>query len=152
QARYLLDAVNLLIKDDKPDKAAEVLGKVDKDSLDPATHARYVEMQARLEMERGKPERALALLQESSLLKSAPQLPASVQASLGLTRAKAMALTGDHFASARERIFLEPLLKGEQRELNRREIWRALMYMEPAELQRQKAKAVTDELGGWLDL
>src|SRR5690606_22324429 len=90
QARYMLDAVNLLIKEDKPEKAAEVLSKVDKDSLDPATHARYVEMQARLELERGKPERALALLQEPSLVKSAPQLPADVQVSLSMTRAKAL--------------------------------------------------------------
>jgi outer membrane PBP1 activator LpoA protein len=152
QARYMLDAVNLLIRDDKPDKAAEVLDKVDKDSLDPVTHARYIEMQARLELERGQPERALALLQEPSLLKIASQLPAREQISLSLTRAKALAVTGDHFASARERIFLEPILKGEQREQNRREIWRALMYMDATELQRQKAQAVTDELGGWLDL
>lgn len=152
QARYMLDAVSLLIKEDKPDKAAEVLNKVDKDSLDPVTHARYIEMQARLELERGKPERALALLQEPGLLKSATQLPAREQISLSLIRAKALAISGNHFASAQERIFLEPLLKGDQRDRNRHEIWRSLMYMDAADLQRHKTQAVTDELRGWLDL
>jgi outer membrane PBP1 activator LpoA protein len=152
QARYLLDAVNLLIKEDKPDKAEQVLNKVDKDSLDPVTHARYIEMQARLELERGKPEQALALLQEPHLLKSSPQLPASEQVSLSLLRAKVLAVTGDHLASAKERIFLEPMLKGGPRDQNRRELWRSLMYIDAASLQRHRDQAVTDELRGWLDL
>jgi outer membrane PBP1 activator LpoA protein len=152
QARFLLDAANALIKEDKSDKAAEVLGRVDEKSLDAATRARYIEMQARLELERGNPEAALNLLQDPLLLKSAAQFPQSQQASIGLLRAKILATTGDHFAAAQERIFLDPILKGPQKEQNRKAIWRSLMYIDIPTLRRYRDSAVTDELRGWLDL
>src|SRR5690606_36415448 len=96
QARYLLDAVNLLIKEDKPDRAEAILRKVDKSELDPAARARFAEMQARLELERGQPAAALALLNDQSLLKSSAQLPPDAQISLSLLRAKTLAATGDY--------------------------------------------------------
>ncbi len=152
QARFLLDAANTLIREDKADKASEVLNKVDKESLDPATRGRYIEMQARLELERGNPEAALALLQDPELLKSAARFPQSQQASISLLRARILDSTGDHFAAAQERIFLDPMLKGTQKEQNRKGIWRSLMYIDIPTLRRYRDTAVTDELRGWLDL
>lgn len=152
RARYLLDATDLLLQQNKPEQAEAWLQTLGSMTLSPAQRGRYRELSARLQMQQGKPRAALALLQDPQLLQDMDQLPVAEQISISLLRAKALALTGDHLASAQERVFVAPLLDDKQRAQNQKDIWRALMYLDAADLQNARAKAVNEQLRGWLEL
>jgi outer membrane PBP1 activator LpoA protein len=152
RAQYLLDAADLLLRQDKPEQAQQWLQTLGDMSLPPAQHARYQALNARLQLAQGKPEQALATLQDRQFLRDIDQLPVPEQTSISLLRAKTLALTGAHFASAQERVFVASLLSGKQRAQNQQEIWRALMYLDPATLRTHRDKAVNEQMRGWLDL
>lgn len=152
RAEYLLDAVEQLLRQDKTEPAEHWLKVVGASSLTPAQYARYQALTARLELKQGKPEQALATLQNKQLLQNVDQLPVAAQTSISLLRARALALTGQHFASAQERVFVAPLLNDKQREQNQKEIWRSLMYLDPKELQSHRNSAINEQMRGWLDL
>lgn len=151
RARYLMEAAGLLLKQNKTDRAEALLKQVSELPLDAKGRGRYQELRARLQLALGEPAQALAILQDPQLLRDQDSLPTAQQIAIAELRAKALALTGEHLASARERIFIDPLLSGKAVERNHRELWRSLMVSDPAELQRYRDGASRD-LRGWLEL
>ncbi|HET8710564.1 MAG TPA: penicillin-binding protein activator, partial [Spongiibacteraceae bacterium] len=149
---YLLDAAALALQDKNTASAAQILGEIDTLKLNSQQHARRQLLTARLAMLQRHPEQAINALQDRQLLQSLDQLTAAEQVDVSLLRAQAFYATGNYFASAQERVFVEPLLKSTQIEENHNEIRRALTNMSGDELQRQRATARNDVLRGWLDL
>ena len=74
------------------------------------------------------------------------------QIDIGKLRAQAYAAGRSYLASARERIFVDPLLKGSEQHENQEQIFSALMQLGQANLNIQANKAITSELRGWLSL
>lgn len=152
RASYLLDAAALLVRQREFERAQELLGELARQQLPPPQQAHHVELSARLALERGEIDTALALLRRPDLLRSQTQLSGKRQVALGLLRARAQALAGDHLASVQQRIAIEPLLTAAQRERSRAQVWRSLMYLDAAQLQAYRDKALGRELRGWLEL
>lgn len=154
--RYQLDAVALLLKQGKPEQAQEWLQQVAVPSLDVLQRARYQEMQARLALARNNPKQALTYLQDARLLQTQDQLPQSQQTTLTLVKAQALAANREYLASAQERVFVDALLQGPQRDQNQKELWRALLALDIQTLTQARAKATNElsreEWRGWLDL
>ncbi|MET0377639.1 MAG: penicillin-binding protein activator [Spongiibacteraceae bacterium] len=155
--RYQLDAVALLIKQGQPEQAQNWLKQVAAPSLDVPQRARYQEMQARLALARNNPQQALAYLQDARLLQTLDQLPQQQQTTLALLKAQALAANRDYLASAQQRVFVDALLQGPQRDQNQKELWRALLSLDTPSLTQARAKATTglstlEEWRGWLDL
>lgn len=150
--RYQLDAVALLLKQGNPEQAQEWLKQIAVPSLDVLQRARYQEMQARLALARNNPKQALTWLQDARLLQSLDQLPQSQQTTLALVKAQALAANRDYLASAQERVFVDALLQGSQRDHNQKELWRALLALDTQALTQARAKTANEEMRGWLDL
>lgn len=152
RARNLLDACDLLLQQDQPEQAAPHLKTVGDMPMSPALRGRYKELSARLLLRQGRVAEALSLLRDPQLLQEQDQLPAREQGNIALVRARALALNGDYFASAQERVFIAPLLSDRQRAQNQKDLWQALMYLDAAQLQGYRDKAANETLRGWLEL
>ncbi len=152
RAPYLLDAAALALQDKQTQTAAQVLREIDTLKLNAAQHARRQLLAGRMAMQQNQPERAIDALQDRQLLQSLDQLTAAEQIDVSLLRAQALYATGKYFASAQERVFVEPLLQASQLDQNHAEIRRALTNLSREDLQRYRAAARNETLRGWLDL
>jgi outer membrane PBP1 activator LpoA protein len=74
------------------------------------------------------------------------------QIMLGELKANSFTAARSHLASARERIFLNPLLEGEAKRANQESIFASLLELQQSNLNEQANKAITSELRGWLSL
>ncbi|MFN3239250.1 MAG: penicillin-binding protein activator, partial [Pseudomonadales bacterium] len=83
---------------------------------------------------------------------SKTNLSQAEQVMLGEMRANAYAAARSYLAAARERIFLNPLLKGSERLQNQEQIFSALLELPAETLTEQANKAITSDLRGWLSL
>lgn len=152
RAPYLLDAADLALQQNRLPQGERILQEVDELKLRDDQRARATVLHAQLLLLQGKAEAALALLQTRELQTNSAQLPANEQTNISLLRAKAFAATGKYYASAQERIFVDPLLKNAELEQNHQEIQRALMNLSAADLQQYRDKASNEALRGWLEL
>lgn len=152
RAGYLLQAAAQLVRQSRFDQAERLLDDVGRMELDTTRRAHHSELSARLALERGDVDTAVTLLQAPELLRNLDSLPRPRQAAIGLLRARALALRGDHLASVQQRISVEPLLTAAQRDRSRAELWRSLMYVDSAELERYRDQAIHKEMRGWLEL
>ena len=152
RAPYLFDAAAQALQNKQWQSADAILRELDTLKLKPAERARKQLFAARLAMQQNKPEQALSALQDRQLLQMLDQLQANEQIDVSLIRAQALYATGKYFASAQERMYVEPLLPEAQLETNHQEIRRALTNLSPADLQRYRDKNTSDPMRGWLDL
>tara|TARA_R110002073_G_scaffold37559_16_gene108224 strand:+ start:3772 stop:5589 length:1818 start_codon:yes stop_codon:yes gene_type:complete len=74
------------------------------------------------------------------------------QIALGRLKAEAYLVGRSYLASARERIFFNPLLEREARTENQEAIFSALLELPQSNLNQQAQKAITSDLRGWLSL
>ena len=152
RAPYLLDAATLALQDKQVQTAAQILRELNALKLSSMQHARRQLLTARLAMLQNQPEQVVSALQDKQLLQTLDQLTAAEQIEVSLLRAQALSATQNYFASAQERVFVEPLLAEAQREQNHAEIRRALTNLSSAELQRYRASTRNEAMRGWLDL
>lgn len=152
RARYLFDAMTLALQNKQTQTAAPILREIDTLKLNSAQHARRQLFAARLALLQNQPEQALSALQDQQLLQALDQVSTAEQIDVSLLRAQALYATGKYFASAQERVFVDPLLAANQLDQNHEEIRRALTNVSSAELQRQRANTRNEALRGWLDL
>lgn len=152
RAPYLLDAAAIALQEKQTQTAAQILQEIAALKLNSAQHARRQLLVARLTQQQNLPEKTLNALQDRQLLQTLDQLTTAEQVDVSLLRAQALYATGNYFASAQERVFVEPLLNAAQTEPNHAEIRRALSNLSSAELQRQRNSARNEVMRGWLDL
>lgn len=79
-------------------------------------------------------------------------LPMERQIQLRFKRAEAFEYAGEYLAAARERIFLAPLLEGQQAEYNHETIWFDLQLVPEVQLRRLAEAESSPDLTGWLTL
>ncbi len=152
RAPYLLDAATLALQQKRSAEASPILRELAELKLSAAQHARRQLLTAKLALQENRPSHANAALQDKQLLQALDQLNTAEQIEVSLLRAQAQSALGNYFASAQERIFVEPLLSPELVEHNRAEIRRALGNVGSADLKRQRSLARSDALRGWIDL
>ena len=151
RAPYLIEAATLAAQE-KPAAATQILREIDELKLTPAQHARRQLLKARLALQQNRAEQALAALQDKQVIQALDQLTTAEQAEVSVLRAQALYAAGNYFASAQERVFVEPLLNSAQIEKNHEEIRRALSNISLADLQRQHTITRNDVMRGWIDL
>ncbi|HEY3699061.1 MAG TPA: penicillin-binding protein activator [Spongiibacteraceae bacterium] len=152
RAPYLFDAAALALQTKQTQTAEQILREIDTLKLTTLQRARSKLFIARLALQQNKPEQALNALQDRQLLQLLDQLTATEQTDVSSLRAQALYATGKYFASAQERVFVEPLLSDAQLQSNHDEIRRALTNLSAAELQRYRDKTNNEPMRGWLDL
>jgi len=74
------------------------------------------------------------------------------QIAIGRLKAEAYFVGRSYLASARERIFFDPLLDAEAQAENQQAIFAALLELPQSSLDQQAQKAITSDLRGWLSL
>ncbi|MFT3928686.1 MAG: penicillin-binding protein activator [Spongiibacteraceae bacterium] len=151
RAAYLIEAATLA-QPENPTNATQILREIDELKLTPVQYARRQLLKARLALQQNQADQALTALQDKQVIQALDQLTTAEQADCSLLRAQAFYATGNYFASAQERVFVEPLLSDAQVEKNRDEIRRALSNISTIELQRHRTTVRNDVVRGWLDL
>lgn len=151
RATYLIEAATLA-QQENPTSATQILREIDELKLTPVQYARRQLLKARLALQQNHADQALTALQDKQVIQALDQLSTAEQADCSLLRAQALYTSGNYFASAQERVFVEPLLNDSQIENNREEIRRALSNISTAELQRHRSTVRNDIVRGWLDL
>ena len=111
---------------------------------------RYALLRARLALVAGDGLEALTWLRKPVF--SRQPLNNQEQIMLGELKANSFTAARSHLASARERIFLNPLLEGEAKRANQESIFASLLELQQSNLNEQANKAITSELRGWLSL
>lgn len=147
-----LDAVALLLEARQLALAEQVLQSIDPAPLPDDLFIHYTELQARDYIARGEYEEARIALETPRVIDTVGTLPLPRQIDIGLLQADIYARLGSHIASAQQRIYLAPLLEGEQRERNHNAIWRSLMYVPIEELTRYSETGPAGDYRGWLEL
>lgn len=115
-----------------------------------ALEQRYALTQAKVAMADGNGLEALDWLRKPSLARA--NLNQTEQIELSRMRAEAYYLARSYLASARERMFLNPLLSGSEKITNQEAIFSSLLELPAENLNEQASKAITSELRGWLSL
>src|SRR5690554_5055446 len=128
-------------------RAREILETIDFTEASPAQLIFAKTLEAELAVFRNQAKAALTALQHPSLRHLA-QMPIAQQTRTQLVRAQALQDTGKPLAAARERIFIAPLLEGQQAFANHQTIWQLLSDLPRNQLQ-DRGEA---DLDGWLAL
>ena len=142
-----LSAADLAYKQGNAERAASILTQVNLQTLKPAQQIYASTLNAELALARKDAKAALAALNHPSLERLG-ELPVEQQIRTQLTRASALEQDGQALAAARERVFIAPLLGGEQAQLNQDKIWQLVSSL-PAD---QPATNEGADLAGWLAL
>lgn len=128
-------------------RAREILEGIDLSQATPAQQIFAKTLEAELALGRKQPKSALQALADPSFTHLS-ELPISQQARTQLARAQALQDTGKPLAAARERIFIAPLLDGQQAFDNHQSIW-ALLSSLPRTQLKSSGQA---DLDGWMEL
>lgn len=147
-----LDAVEQLLDARQLALAEQILQSIAADPLPDPLFVRYTELLAKAYIARGRYEEARIALELPRVLDSVGTLPLDQQIAIGLLQADVYARLGSHVASAQQRIYLAPLLQGEQADRNHRAIWRSLMYVPIDELTQYSETGPAGDYRGWLEL
>lgn len=129
------------------EQARRIISQVPIEQLPPAQQIFASTLQAELALTVNDPQKALQALQHPAFERLA-ELPVDQQVRSQLVRAKALEASDQPLAAARERIFIAPLLSGEDARSNHETIWRLVSALPIEELQG----ATDPDLAGWLSL
>ncbi len=143
-----LQATEMAIANNNFDQANNIIPTIQLPIL-PDLQRRYALVRAKVSLHAGDGVEALAWLRKPEVSRTATQ---QEQIMLGKMRAKSYEVARSYLASARERIFLDPLLRGDERIANQEAIFSALLALPQSNLNQQANKAITSELRGWLSL
>ena len=147
-----LQLLRLLIDQEQRSLASNILEQMDPETLSDQQFIEYSELHGKLYIQQGLYTEALTLLDRERLIRLSSQFTVPQQLRFSRLRAKVLALTGSHLASAQQRIYIDPLLSVDEQQQNRQSIWRSLMYVEKDELIRYEQTAFGKEYRGWLSL
>jgi outer membrane PBP1 activator LpoA protein len=148
--QLLLKAAAILLEENQPDHANNILQGMTADSLPLDLFARYSELSCKLHIYHGDYELASQILDSTRLQTNIDSLPESLQLRLSLLRAEVYDLLGSHIASAQQRIYINPLLNLENQASNREAIWSSLMHVPQQELSHYLTSSFKGEYQGWL--
>jgi hypothetical protein len=143
---YRLRAAKLALDADQISQAGIILASISSGSLPTASSILYLEYQALLALARNAPNEALDWLSSDMPLAQEGQLR------FGELRAQAYYQSRRFLASARERIFFDPLLNDAAKAQNHTKIWKSLMELPVRTLTNLARNALTSDLRGWLSL
>lgn len=146
-----LKAANLLLDDQQPDKARQILEQTSQSSdLPPVLLAERAIVDARLLYSDRRYADALAMLDS---IDAGAQLGQEQEVKISLLRARTLRKQNKLIASARQRIFIAPLLTDtELQERNHNAIWKTLIRVPVSELETEARAANSRALRGWLTL
>ncbi|WP_339668711.1 penicillin-binding protein activator [Dasania marina] len=147
-----LTLVDLLLQEQQRDLASQILEELQAEQLSNSQYISYSKLLCQLYIQRGLYQQALITLDRERLVNLSDQFNVTQQLDFTHLRAKVLALLGSHLASAQQRIYIDPLLDSETQSLNRKSIWRSLMYVPTGELIRYESTAFGEEYKGWLSL
>lgn len=146
-----LSAIEALLDKHQVDEATILLNDLGFNSLNTEQKTRYVLAQSDAALIVGDGPQALRWLSgEYTYLFDG--LPLDQQIVIGLKRAEAYEFSGRPLAAARERVFMAPLLTGEQADFNHEQIWFDLQLVEEEELRTLAEKESSPDLTGWIEL
>lgn len=128
-------------------RSREILAQVPLEQLPPAQQIFASTLQAELALAANDPQQALQALQHAAFERLG-ELPVEQQARSQLVRAQALEASDQPLAAARERIFIAPLLSGEEALSNHEAIWRLVSALPVTEPQG----SIDPDLAGWLAL
>lgn len=128
-------------------RSREILAQVPLEQLPPAQQIFASTLQAELALAANAPQQALQALQHAAFERLG-ELPVEQQARSQLVRAQALEASDQPLAAARERIFIAPLLSGEEALSNHEAIWRLVSALPVTEPQG----SIDPDLAGWLAL
>lgn len=129
------------------DKSREILALVPLEQLPPAQQIFASTLRAELALAANDPQQALQALQHVAFERLG-ELPVEQQVRSQLVRAKALEASDQPLAAARERIFIAPLLSGEEAQSNHETIWRLVSGLPVTTPQ----DSTDPDLSGWLAL
>ena len=129
------------------DKSREILALVPLEQLPPAQQIFASTLRAELALAANDPQQALQALQHVAFERLG-ELPVEQQVRSQLVRAKALEASDQPLAAARERIFIAPLLSGEEARTNHETIWRLVSGLPVTTPQ----DSTDPDLSGWLAL
>jgi len=129
------------------DKSREILALVPLEQLPPAQQIFASTLRAELALAANDPQQALQALQHVAFERLG-ELPVEQQVRSQLVRAKALEASDQPLAAARERIFIAPLLSGEEARTNHETIWRLVSGLPVTAPQ----DSTDPDLSGWLAL
>jgi outer membrane PBP1 activator LpoA protein len=145
---YQLGEAEALLLNEQLPEAAEILGKVRSQGMDPRDLSRLPLLQARLALKKRDAEGALAVLSRGA----EPSEPALI-AEYHYLRAQAFAQMGNPVESAREFTLREPFLSDPGTiTANQRSIYEALSQASDSTLQSVQLPPPPDLFGGWVEL
>jgi uncharacterized protein len=128
----------------------QILALINDADVSAATVLDYLLLSAKLAIAEERAMDALALLNDTRLQNVRPNQ--ELQIRIGLLRSTAYRLNRSYVASARERVYLDPLLTSTARGDNHEAIFSALLEVPSRSLASQASKAITSDLRGWLSL
>jgi len=128
-------------------RADSILEQVQLNGLKPAQQIYASTLAAELALAREKPKAALKALSHPSLQRLG-ELPIEQQVRTQLARANALQADGQILAAARERVYIAPLLSGEDATRNHESIWDLVSSLPSEQLQSSDDA----DLAGWLGL
>lgn len=143
---YRLRAAKLALDGEQISQAGVILSIISSSSLNTESRALYLEYQALLSLAQNQPNEALDWLSSDIPLARENQLR------FGELRAQAYYQSRRFLASAKERIFYDPLLDNDKKVQNHGEIWKSLMELPVRTLTNLAKEALTSDLRGWLSL
>ncbi|MBV1916306.1 MAG: penicillin-binding protein activator [Pseudomonadales bacterium] len=152
--QYLLDAIALLLEQGKYNEAQSLNERIIPETLANPLKIRHGLLSAKLAIANSNPEQAileLARLEEQSY----GNISLDEQIALAQLRSQAYELQQNHIDSARELIFLAPLVldQGEQAyQQNNQSIWRALMNSSLSILESHLSAGPDEQTRSWLEL
>lgn len=128
-------------------QAREILAQVPLEQLPPAQQIFANTLRAELALAEDQPEQALQALQHVAFERLS-ELPVDQQVRSQMVRARALETSDQPLAATRERVFIAPLLSGEEAATNHEAIWRLVSTLPAAETH----DATDPDLAGWLAL
>ncbi len=150
--RHQLQAVELLLQEGQTGAAEDWLQQLARRELSLENSGHFRQLRASLLAATGDARQALKELEDPGLTRISDSLSLERQLALANLKAALLAQTGQHFASARERIFINPLLQADARDANQDAIWHSLMQLQPEEIEQRLRRQPGGELQGWLEL
>lgn len=140
-----------LVDQQRTDEAEVVLSALQFDRLNTAQKTEYAELKAEIALILGNGQEALRWLSgDRAFLFDG--LPMERQVQIRFKRAEAYEYAGEYLAASRERIFLAPLLDGDQSTYNREQIWFDLQLVPEESLRRLANSESSPDVTGWLEL
>lgn len=149
---YTIELAKIFYLRNDPKQSTRLLSMLTYDDLEPTLQRDYALLSAKAELALFNPRGTLDWLsQRHAPLFDALPLPQQIE--VILLRAQAYSLTNNPIASARERIFIHPLISSaEAQESNIEAIWQELQRAEPEALAVLRLASSAPHHTGWVDL